>query len=114
MKDTAVDTAGLFDIRRQRRLLDGLMNRFRGSLSKQQMLQSAHAQQRSVEESQLSNERATITNECRIQRRTMLERWDGAEEQLTRNYETKTLTLRKDLSRLDKLFRQKALSLIHI
>ncbi len=108
MKDTAVDPAGLFDVRRQRRLLDGLVNRFRGSLSKQQMLLSAHAQQRSVEEAQMSNERATIANECRIQRRAMLDYWDNAEEQLTRNYETKVLNFRRDLSRLDNLFRQKA------
>ncbi len=40
MKDNAVEPAGLFDIRRQRRLLNGLVNRFRGSLSKQQMLQA--------------------------------------------------------------------------
>ena len=78
MKDSAVEPAGLFDIRRQRRLLDGLVNRFRGSLSNQQMLQAAHEQQRSVQEAELGNERAKVANECRIQRRSMLEKWERA------------------------------------
>ncbi len=108
MKDTAVDPAGLFDLKRQRRLLDGMVNRFRGSLSKQQMLQSAHAQQRSVEEAQFSSERAKIANDCRIVRRRMLEQWDQAEEQAIRQYETSTVTVRQDLQRLDNLFRRKA------
>ncbi len=108
MKDTAVDPAGLFDVRRQRRLLDGLINRFSGSLSKQQMLLNAHSQQRSIEESQFSNERAKIANECRIQRRTMLEHWERAEERAVRQYESKTVTVRNDLNRLAALFRKKA------
>ena len=108
MKDTAVDPAGLFDLRRQRRLLDGLINRFSGSLSKQQMLLSAHAQQQSVEEAQMSAERAKVAYECRIRRRTMLELWERTEEKAVRQYESKTIRLRNDLNRLGALFRQKA------
>lgn len=108
MKDNAVEPAGLFDIRRQRRLLDGLVNRFRGSLSNQQMLQAAHAQQIATEESQLGNERAKVANECRIQRREMLESWERAEEKLVRKYESKTIAFRRDLNRLSALYRKKS------
>ena len=108
MKDNAVEPAVLFDVRRQRRLLDGMINRFRGSVSKQQMLQSAHAQQKSVEEADLTQQRAVVANECRIQRRNMLETWERAEERLVRKYESNTIAVRRDLNRLAALYRKKS------
>ena len=108
MKDNAVEPAVLFDVHRQRRLLDGMINRFRGCHSKQQILQSAHAQQKAIEEAELSRERAIVANDCRIQRRNMLQTWERAEERLVRKYESNTITVRRDLNRLAAMFRKKS------
>lgn len=107
MKDSSVSPVGLFDTRRQRRLLDGLAERFQHCLNQQQILQAKHAEQRQGEEVEFSNARARVTAECRDQRRTMLRLWDDAEEKLTSNYETSAINNRKDLNRLAALYRRK-------
>ncbi len=58
MKDSSVSPAGLFDTRRQQRLLDGLAERFQTCLDQQQKLQTLHAEQCAEEEAQLTRERA--------------------------------------------------------
>jgi S-DNA-T family DNA segregation ATPase FtsK/SpoIIIE len=108
VRTNAVDPAGLFDIRRQRRLLDGLVNRVHGSLSKRQMLEAAHVQQRNVEEAQFSTARAKVANQCRIERRKMLDRWDAAEEQLTRQYEADVAAIGQDVQRLGESLAHRA------
>ena len=67
MKDSAVSPVGLFDTRRQQRLLDGLAERFQTCLDQQEKLQVLHAEQRAQEEDQLSNERADVTAACQGQ-----------------------------------------------
>ncbi len=58
MKDSSVSPVGLFDTRRQQKLLDGLAERFQTCLDQQQKLQTLHAEQRAEEETQLSSERS--------------------------------------------------------
>ena len=108
MKDASVSPAGLFDPRRQKRLLEGIADRFRSCLDQQKSLRSQHAIERDREEEQFSHERAEVTNRCRAQRREMLEAWDNAEEDLTSGYESTAIQNRKELNRLAALFRKKA------
>lgn len=108
MKDSSVSPAGLFDTRRQKRLLEGLADRFQTCLSQQGELQLLHAKQRADEESQYGVERAETTAECRSQRRAMLMEWDAAEEKLTSEYESAAIRNRKELNRLAVVFRRKA------
>ena len=82
MKDSTVSPAGLFDPKRQKRLLEGLGHRFQTCLDQQQVLREDHARERAREEKVLSAERRERTDQCRAERRHMLERWDEAEEQL--------------------------------
>lgn len=109
MQDSAVEPAGLFDVRRQRRLLDSLAQRYRDILEQQHALQTVHAQQRSLEESQFGNERAEVASRCRLQRRRMLQQWDDAEEQLIRRYETQSVSIHQELERLSSILQQREL-----
>ncbi|MCG8649081.1 MAG: AAA family ATPase [Pirellulales bacterium] len=108
MKDSSVAPAGLFDPRRQKRLLEGLTHRFQNCLHQQQTLRVQHAKERETEESSFSQQRSQKTNLCRQQRYQMLQQWDDAEEKLTCQYETSAIKQRKELSRLAALFRRKA------
>ena len=108
MKDSSVGPAGLFDTRRQRRLLNGLAERFTTCVSQQRVMQLEHARQRADEEVQFSAEKAETTAACRDQRRNMLQEWDRAEEQLTSQYEALAIQNRKELNRLSVIFRRKA------
>ncbi len=108
MKDSSVAPAGLFDPRRQKRLLQGLADRFRSCLDQQQVLRGKHAEERAQEEAALGDKRSQKTDECRLRRRAMLDEWDKAEEKLTSNYEATAINNRKDLARLSALFRRKA------
>ena len=108
MKDSSVCPAGLFDTRRQKRLLEGLVKRFDSCLDQQNELQHLHANERVEEETQYEAERAATTAECRAQRREMLMQWDQAEEALTSEYESAAISNRKELNRLAVVFRRKA------
>ena len=108
MKDSSVSPAGLFDTRRQQRLLDGLAERFQTCLDQQQKLQTLHAEQRAEEETQLTRERADVTAACRESRRNMLRYWDQVEEKLTSEYEITAIRNRGELNRLAAIFRRKA------
>lgn len=108
MKDSSVSPVGLFDTRRQQRLLDGLAERFRTCLKQQKKLRKTHAQQRLEEDAQLSAERADVTAACRESRRNMLRHWDQVEENLTSQYEITAIRNRRELNRLAAVFRRKA------
>lgn len=108
MKDSTVGPAGLFDTRRQQRLLDGLSRRFESCVGKQQHLQQEHSAQRESEEQQLSGQQAETKANCRSKRRRMLQRWDQAEEQLISDYESTVIQTRLELNRLAAIFRRKA------
>jgi S-DNA-T family DNA segregation ATPase FtsK/SpoIIIE len=108
MKDSSVRPVGLFDTRRQRRLLDGLAERFRSCVAQQQELQISHVQQREAEESQLAAERGQTMARCRETRRHMLRHWDEVEEQLISQYEATAIHQRRELNRLGVIYRRKA------
>lgn len=108
MKDSAVSPTGLFDPKRQRRLLDGLASRFQSCLDQQQVLREQHARERTREEADLSQQRRRQTDLCRARRRETLLAWDDAEEQLTAGYERKAVESRRELHRLSAHFRRKA------
>ena len=107
MKDSSVDPAGLFDPRRQKRLLDGLAQRCQSCITEQQRLSQRHDSERNQEEQSLASTRDQTTDECRKQRREMLQEWDESEEKLTAAYEAKALKTRSDLNRLAAVFRKK-------
>ncbi|MGI9470005.1 MAG: FtsK/SpoIIIE domain-containing protein [Rubripirellula sp.] len=107
MKDSSVGPAGLFDTRRQKRLLEGLAERFQTCLSQQGELQLLHTKQRADEETQYGVDRASTTAECRGKRRDMLMAWDQAEEDLISEYESAAIRNRKELNRLGVVFRRK-------
>jgi S-DNA-T family DNA segregation ATPase FtsK/SpoIIIE len=108
MKDSAVGPVGLFNTRRQKRLLDGLGQRFKTCLDQQQVLRSQHADEREAEERELSQQRADTTAECRAKRRDMLRQWDDADEQLTSHYEWTSIENRQEIGRLSVRFRRQA------
>ncbi len=108
MKDSSVGPVRLFDPRRQKRLLEGLANRFRSCLDQQRVLRSQHGQDVVTEESDHVAKRGQRMEECRAQRRAMLDHWDIAEERMTSHYEATAIKNREDLNRLASLFRRKS------
>ena len=107
MKDSSVDPVGLFDPRRQQRLLKGLADRCRNFVEEQSRLSDRHVVERDQEEKSLASSRNELTDECRQQRREMLDEWDTSEEKLTAAYELTALKTREKLNRLASLFRKK-------
>lgn len=107
MKDTSVAATGLFSPERQRRLINALMNRFATCERERQVLIGRHATEREREEQNLLSDRSNVTAECRTLRRETLGKWDAAEEVLFGKYESDTIRMRQDLSRMDVLFRKK-------
>ncbi len=107
MKDSSVGPAGLLDVRRQRRLLDGLSDRIATSRERLRSLSDQHAKQREIEEVELATARSSELEQCRKTRRDMLSHWDRSEEELTHAYESKAVTNRIELNRLAVIFRRK-------
>ena len=107
MNDSSISPAGLFAPSRQRRLMEGLIQRFRVSEEKRQELLREHAFEREQEEKALSADREDVTRGCRKRRREMLGRWDAEEEKLFSQYEVGTVQARKEIHRLASLFRKK-------
>ncbi len=107
MKDSSVDPPGLFDPRRQQRLLRGLAKRCHSSAEEQLGLLHRHHAEKNREEQTLATNRDQQTAECRRQRREMLQQWDVAEERLTANYEMTAIKMRKQVNRLAAIFRKK-------
>ena len=107
MKDSSVNPTGLFDPRRQKRLLDGLAERCQSCSQQQLQLMQKHTSERSQEEAVLASNRNQTTEECRQQRRSMLQEWDASEENLTATYEAHAIQMRQQLNRLTALSRKK-------
>ncbi|MGB7343713.1 MAG: FtsK/SpoIIIE domain-containing protein [Pirellulaceae bacterium] len=106
MKDSSVDPPGLFDPRRQKRLLSGLAQRCRSSAEQQLGLLQRHHAEKNKEEQSLASSRSEQTDECRRQRREMLQDWDAAEEKLTSTYEATAIKTRQQISRLSAIYRK--------
>ncbi|WP_345326163.1 FtsK/SpoIIIE domain-containing protein [Novipirellula rosea] len=108
MKDSSVGPAGLLHPARQRRLLEGLEDRFRSSVAEHQSLIERHAKESESEETTLGSQRAIKTDACRHLRRGMLLEWDEQEEKLTSQYEAFAIKNRQELNRLGAVYRKKA------
>ncbi len=107
MNNSPLNVVGLFDPQRQQRLLGGLAKR---ALRTEADLASLHQrlqEQEHVEVERLDLRRHETMDHCREQRREMLQRWDEAEEKLTVEYETKTIKVTTELTRLGAFYRQK-------
>ncbi|NND96251.1 MAG: ATP-binding protein, partial [Pirellulaceae bacterium] len=107
MKDSSIDPTGLFDPRRQKRLLEGLADRCRSCADQQKLLMQKHTSERSNEEQLLASNRSETTDDCRRQRRDMLREWDESEEKLTAAYEATAMKTRDELNRLAAIYRKK-------
>ncbi|GAA5509385.1 FtsK/SpoIIIE domain-containing protein [Novipirellula caenicola] len=108
MKDSSVGPVGLLNPTRQRRLLEGLEDRFRSSVAEHQSLIERHAKESESEETTLGSQRAVKTDACRHMRRGMLLEWDEQEEKLTSQYEAFAIKNRQELNRLGAVYRKKA------
>ena len=109
MKDNSVSPTGLLAATRQRQLLDGLSKRFQTCSSRQSDLLKLHHEQEMEEERGYAQSHAETMQQCRATRRKMLAMWDEADETLARTYEETAIRNRIDLSRLEQLFKQKAM-----
>lgn len=109
MSDSALDVVGIFDPRRQGRLLSGVSKRIQRTKVELEELQSRLANEEVSEVERLDLRRHETMDYCREQRREMLQRWDEAEEELTVEYESLTIKLHQELSRLSALYRRKLL-----
>lgn len=107
MIDASVGPAGLFPLRRQRRLIDGLIHRIESSRQLQRELVARQASQASQDDLRWSQQRDAMMTQCRASRREMLARWDAREEELIRVYESDTITHRRELNRLAVIFRRR-------
>jgi S-DNA-T family DNA segregation ATPase FtsK/SpoIIIE len=107
MKDASVSPAGLFAPKRQRRLLDALVERFACCQSQRYELLERHTREREEEEKRLAASRGRVTEACRRRRRETLGQWDAAEESVFSHYEDETVRLRMEINRLAALYRRK-------
>jgi DNA segregation ATPase FtsK/SpoIIIE, S-DNA-T family len=107
MSASPLDVVGLFDPQRQRRLLAGVVNRVHRTRDELARLQARLVEEESLEVERLDLRRHETVDHCREQRREMLERWDEAEERLTVEYESATVKITQDLTRLAALYRRK-------
>jgi S-DNA-T family DNA segregation ATPase FtsK/SpoIIIE len=109
MTDSPLNLVGIFDPKRQRRLLEGLSTRVERTQKELSDLHSRLAEEEVVEAEQLDLRRHETMDHCREQRREMLDRWDEAEETLTAEYEKSTVKVSQELTRLSALYRRKLL-----
>lgn len=107
MKDSMVAPVGLFDVRRQARLLRGLSQRIEHCLEQREQLSDDHRRQAAELEAVCQAERSDTLAVCRTDRREMLETWDQSEEALTRDYEKRAHESRIELNRLAVIYRRK-------
>ncbi len=107
MNASPLNVIGLFDPVRQQRLLDGLSRRAQRTQAELANLRSRLEEQEHVEVERLDLRRHETMDHCREQRREMLQRWDDAEEKLTVDYESKTIKITAELTRLGAFYRQK-------
>ncbi len=107
MSDSPLDVVGIFDPQRQQRLLAGVARRVDRTHDEMAVLQNRLADEEVVEVERLDLRRHETMDHCREQRREMLHRWDEAEEALTVEYETMTIKVNQELTRLAALYRRK-------
>jgi len=107
MSDSALNVVGIFDPQRQQRLLAGVARRVDRTYDELAVLRNRLAEEEVVEVERLDLRRHETVDHCREQRREMLQRWDEAEEALTVEYETMTVKISQELTRLSALYRRK-------
>ncbi len=107
MSDSPLDVVGIFDPKRQRRLLQGVSKRVSRTHVELAKLQSRLSEEEVIEVERLDLRRHEAVDHCREQRREMLQRWDDAEERLSVEYEATTVKIRQELARLAALYRRK-------
>ncbi|MEM6365023.1 MAG: FtsK/SpoIIIE domain-containing protein [Planctomycetota bacterium] len=106
MNDSSVAPTGLFNPRRQRQLIDGIISRFQSCQDQRQTFIDRHHVERTALEDQLTQARALETQECRQQRRSTLAKWDAVEEDVLSSYESQMVEVRTNLNRNASLFRK--------
>lgn len=97
---------GLLSASRQQRLLDGLTARVRAAADQRRTIADHHKEATQRLSESLQTEREVTLQDCRLQRRQMLEAWDQADESLISEYETKALHLRDEIDRTASKFRK--------
>ncbi|MDC0278755.1 FtsK/SpoIIIE domain-containing protein [bacterium] len=107
MKDSIVRPVGMFSPRRQRRLLDGLTNRFDNCREQLSRISQEHQAEKRQQQQSLQLERGGKASECSTQRKSMLADWDREEEKLIADYESTVIDHRTKLSRLSAHYRRK-------
>ncbi|MEM6779020.1 MAG: FtsK/SpoIIIE domain-containing protein [Planctomycetota bacterium] len=108
MKDSVVSPILLFDPNRQRRLLDGLVDRVAASRHDLQKLRVESDLASETLEAQLSSQLAEVKSTCVADRATTLRQWDQAQEQAIASYEHATVQTRDALRRMSAKFRRLA------
>ncbi len=108
MKDSAVGPAGLFDLRRQKRLLDGLDRRLREGAERRQALLREHAARAAEEAASRERRLAECKVHCVHRRREALDEWDAAEEGVIGRYESEMIRLRRESTEQIAKVRQQA------
>ncbi|MEM8914087.1 MAG: ATP-binding protein, partial [Planctomycetota bacterium] len=106
MKDSVVSPILLFDPNRQRRLLDGLVDRVAASRHDLQKLRVESDLASETLEAQLSSQLADVKSTCVADRATTLRQWDQAQEQAIASYEHATVQTRDALRRMSAKFRR--------
>jgi len=107
MSESPLDWVGLFDPNRQHRLLTGVAIRNERTGRELAQLRSRLAEQEERQLEQLDLRRHETVDQCRAQRREMLQRWDEAEEQLTLAYEHETVRVHNRIDQLGTQYRKK-------
>ena len=97
---------GLLSPQRQSRLLRALARRHQRARQDQVALRQRQAAEQAAQQQQIEELRVQTTEQCRGQRRQLLEQWDLAEEKLIADYESGTVRQRGELTRLSARFRK--------
>lgn len=100
MKDAAVRPALLFDPNRQRRLVEGMVQRVAASREDHLRLKGQHDRAHSSLEHQLAKQLSEVEANCVQTRVDALRQWDEAEEQAIASYEAAMMKTREELRRL--------------
>lgn len=94
-RDLPLRGLGALTPSRQRWLLRGIANRIRQATTARSELAARHQQQSAQLQKELAEIHQTGLDECRGERRAMLESWDEADEQAIGRYERETVATRK-------------------
>lgn len=100
MKDAAVRPALLFDPNRQRRLIEGMVQRVAASREDHLRLRGQHDQAHTSLEHQLAKQLSEVKANCVQSRLGALRQWDEAEEKAIASYEAAMMHTREELRRL--------------